>query len=136
MTVIAPPLPALPDHLLIGSRGEQIACRFLRSLGYRILGRNVRLAKDEVDILAWDPMDAVVVFAEVKTRARLHDDYTPELNLTHKKRANMMRGARQWVVRCGWEGGYRMDLIGVMDGKVTEHIQELSWGERRGKSLR
>lgn len=131
--ILSPPIPPLPEHLIIGSRGEKIACRFLQSLGYRILGRNVHLAKDEIDILAWDPVDAVVVFAEVKTRSRTHCDYTPELNLTHQKRTNMIRGARQWVARCAWEGGYRMDLLGVMDGKVVEHLKELSWGETRGR---
>lgn len=131
--ILPPPVSPLPDHLITGNRGEQIACRFLQSLGYRILGRNLRLAKDEVDILAWDPADAVVVFAEVKTRSRMHGDYTPELNLTRQKRANMIRGARQWVTRRGWEGGYRMDLLCVAGGNVTEHIKELSWGEEQGR---
>lgn len=135
-TLPPPSAPPLPDHLIIGSRGEQIACRFLQDLGYRILGRNLQLAKDEVDILAWDPVDFVVVFAEVKTRSRTHSEYTPELNFTREKRANMVRSARQWVARNGWQGGYRMDLLCVMGGRVTEHIKELSWGERRGKYMR
>ncbi len=123
----APPVPALPDHIRTGNRGEEIACRFLRSQGYVLLGRNLRLAKDEIDILAWDPADAVVVFAEVKTRSRTHPDYVPELNLTPAKRGTMIRGARQWVARHGWRGGYRLDLIGVMGGRVVEHLRELAW---------
>lgn len=52
----------------IGRRGETLACRLLRAKGYVILGRNLRLNHGEIDILARDGMDLVLV--EVKTRSR------------------------------------------------------------------
>ncbi len=50
----------------IGRRGEVLACRLLRAKGYVILGRNLRMNHGEIDILARDGLDLVLV--EVKTR--------------------------------------------------------------------
>ena len=36
----------------LGVRGENLAARFLRAQGYRILDRNVQLGKYEIDIIA------------------------------------------------------------------------------------
>jgi putative endonuclease len=50
-----------------GLWGEAQAERFLRSLGYKILGRRVHVGRhDEIDLLARD--DESLVFIEVKTR--------------------------------------------------------------------
>ena len=43
--------------------GEDIAATYLASIGYGIRSRNIRLGKDEIDILAHDPVDDVLVFA-------------------------------------------------------------------------
>ena len=45
-----------------------MAARFLRAQGYRILGRNVKLGKYEIDIIAQE--GDTVAFVEVKTRER------------------------------------------------------------------
>jgi putative endonuclease len=114
-------------HLLVGSEGEATATSFLQHLGYEIRGRNIRIGRDEVDILAFDPEDQVLVFAEVKTRSRLHEDYRPELNADWKKCAKLRRSARRWVAEHNYDGGYRLDLICVADGNITNHVKELSW---------
>jgi putative endonuclease len=111
----------------VGKQGEEAAERYLKSIGYDIRGRNVRMGKDEIDILAHDPVDDVVVFAEVKTRSRSSDDYPPELNMRGFKKWKLMRAARTWVSRHEYEKGYRMDLICIVDGRVTEHLKELEW---------
>ena len=54
------------SRLSFGGRGERAAERFLRRKGYRILGRNVRLAVGEIDLIAEE--NGVIVFVEVKTR--------------------------------------------------------------------
>jgi len=116
-------------HLRTGMRGEKIAAKFLRKLGYRIDGRNVRLGKDEIDIVAFDPATETMIFAEVKTRSRRHEDYRPELNADWHKVRRLQRSARKWVAEHSYEGGYRIDLLCVADGMVIEHIQELSWDD-------
>lgn len=113
-------------HIRTGRRGERTAVRFLHRHGYRVIGRNIRVGRrDEIDILAWDPEDRVLVFAEVKSRERNDDDYHPLLNATVEKRAALARSARRWVAMHEYPGGYRIDLLCVAGGEVTEHVVNL-----------
>ena len=50
----------------VGRAGEELAREYLASIGYEILGCNLRLCRREVDILARD--GDVLVVVEVKTR--------------------------------------------------------------------
>ncbi|HVW66478.1 MAG TPA: YraN family protein [Candidatus Peribacteraceae bacterium] len=121
--------PAIAAHIAEGRRGEDIAARYLRDHDYRIIDRNVRIGRDEIDIIAYDPIDRVLIFAEVKTRTRADDDYRPELNITHKKRARMSRAARRYMAksRVDDDVGYRLDVLCVADGTVIEHYPEVAW---------
>ena len=108
-----------------GKRGEEIASTFLNGAGYIVLYRNLRIRKDEIDLIAFDPEDTVIAFIEVKTRTRKHADYRPELNLTYGKRKCMGRAARAWVHQTRYEGGWRLDLLCVVEGVVTEHYKDI-----------
>lgn len=112
-----------------GTSGELSALRYLFSLGYSILGRNVKLGRDEIDLVLWDPADAVVVFAEVKSRRRKTSDFSPALRLTHRKKHAMHRAARKWIVEKNFDGGFRIDAVLVADGAVTEHYKEIAFSE-------
>lgn len=111
----------------VGLAGEEIARQYLKSIGYDIRGRNVRIGRDEIDILAHDPVDDVLVFAEVKTRSRRSDEFPPGLNIDWQKKRRLMRSARAWVNRYHYDRGYRIDLICVANGKVENHLRELDW---------
>ncbi|GAB4534571.1 MAG: YraN family protein [Thermodesulfovibrionia bacterium] len=50
----------------LGRKGEEIALRFLRKNGYKIVDRNYRTPIGEIDIIAKD--EDTLVFIEVKTR--------------------------------------------------------------------
>ena len=115
-------------HFQVGKQGEDIAEQFLRGIGYEVRGKNLRLGRDEIDLLAFDPVDHALVFAEVKTRSRQDADYPAHMNAGRRKRINLRRSARRWVTQHAYEGGYRMDLVCVEGGRVTQHIKELSWG--------
>lgn len=111
----------------IGIKGEEIAARYFVSIGYDIRGRNVRIGRDEIDILARDPVDDVIVFAEVKTRSSDSKDFPPELGIDWRKKQCLIHAARTWVNRHHYDRGYRMDLVSVADGKVIGHLKELDW---------
>lgn len=119
--------PPKAPHLRVGARGEAIAERFLRKSGYAIRGKNVRLGKDEIDILAFDPADEVLVFVEVKTSAVADPDYPASLRAGHRKIRKIARAARRWVAEQEYDGGYRIDLVCVEGGTVTQHIREVAW---------
>ena len=52
----------------IGALGEQLAVDHLCALGWRVLERNWRCRYGELDVIAFDPVTAALVFVEVKTR--------------------------------------------------------------------
>ncbi|MDD5103196.1 MAG: YraN family protein [Candidatus Peribacteraceae bacterium] len=110
-----------------GLKGEEIAARYFLSIGYDIRGRNVRVGHDEIDIIAHDPVDDVIVFAEVKSRSKLLEDFPPELGLDWRKKQCLIHAARAWVNRYHYDRGYRMDLVSVVGGRVTGHLKELDW---------
>ncbi len=54
-----------PPHLAVGRVGERIAASFLRRRGFAVVATNVRVGRDEIDIVAVGPTGTVAV--EVKT---------------------------------------------------------------------
>lgn len=56
------------NNLSIGKYGEDLACKFLEQLGYRIIERNFRIRGGEIDIIARD--GKTLVYIEVKTRGQ------------------------------------------------------------------
>jgi Holliday junction resolvase-like predicted endonuclease len=108
-----------------GVQGEQTAQYYLRDQGYSIYNTNVRLQYDEIDIIAYDHGDKVLVFCEVKTRSRASSFFNPMLNITNKKKQAMFRAARLWIAQAGYSGPYRLDVLCVIGSTVTEHLLEL-----------
>ncbi len=135
-TLLSPPPSIKPDTVRrlaarrkkdTGNAGEEAAKLHLETLGYSVLGTKVRVGRGEVDIIARDPLDDVLVFAEVKSRKQAHDDYCPELDLTPRKLRAMTRAARAWIADHDPGTGYRMDLICVVAQTVVNHVKELPW---------
>ncbi|HID55979.1 TPA: YraN family protein, partial [Candidatus Poribacteria bacterium] len=60
----------------IGLLGEEIAADFLRRKGYRLLERNIRIGRGEIDLVALD--GETLVFVEVKTRKGLRYGHPSE----------------------------------------------------------
>ena len=54
------------SNVVLGKTGEDSACLFLESKGYKIIERNFRCWLGEIDVIAQDKN--VLVFVEVKTR--------------------------------------------------------------------
>lgn len=108
--------------MMIGARGEDRAVAYLRDLRYVIYARNVRMGKDEIDIVAWDPADRAVVFVEVKTRSGNNSEYLPELNITYAKKKRMRRAALAWVDRRQYEGSWRMEAVMVVGIAIEHHF--------------
>ncbi|WP_169750326.1 YraN family protein [Corynebacterium lactis] len=78
----------------LGAVGEEIACRELISRGWSLLDRNVRVSRDEVDLLFYFDGDLHVV--EVKTRSGYGFGLGRE-SVTPAKLAKMRRAATTWL---------------------------------------
>ena len=100
--------------------GENIAAKRLRRLGYKILKRNVRFKRYEIDIIAKE--GDTTVFVEVKTR---RDDSfaSPEENVDATKRRHIRAAAHQFIAQQDDpDMYYRFDLVTVLapeKGKPT-----------------
>lgn len=116
---------AAPQHLEVGKKGEDAATKFLDRLGYEIRERNIRLNRDEIDILAFDPSENILVFVEVKSLMKSYDEFTPEMSFHHRKRARLKRAASQWLEKKKYEEDCRFDLVTVIDGRVAKHFKDV-----------
>lgn len=93
----------------LGQQGEQLAARYLKRLGYRVLERNVRRAGCEIDLIAQDGKE--VVFVEVKTRTSSVAGH-PEESVTPQKLQHIARAAEAWLLEQG-ERPWRVDVVSV-----------------------
>ena len=99
------------DKKQTGNYGEDLACKFLKSNGYKILERNYRIRGGEIDIVAKEG-DALV-FIEVKTRWS-HEYGPPVESMTPWKIKALLKTAKFYVQKINWEDKeYRLDFVGV-----------------------
>ncbi len=75
-----------------GRSGEDRACRYLRHRGYTILGRNLRLARGELDIVARH--NDLLVFIEVKAHRTRESGL---LAVSEDKCARLQSAALAWL---------------------------------------
>ncbi len=91
-----------------GRSGEDKACRYLQRHGYTILGRNIRLARGELDIIARHR--DLLVFVEVKAHQTRESGL---LAVNEDKCARLQSAALAWLARHSELGHLqcRFDLI-------------------------
>ena len=95
----------------LGTHGESVAATYLERKGLRILERNVRCGRGEIDLIAID--GPVVVFIEVKgSRGRRFG--APEEMVTPAKQRQLTRLATRYLQRRRWLGlPARFDVVAV-----------------------
>jgi putative endonuclease len=84
---------ARTDEQRTGDAAEDDVARLLEANGWTILGRNVRMGRYELDIVAVDPgPPRALVVIEVRWR-RTRDFGLPEETVDHRKRTRIRAGA-------------------------------------------
>lgn len=97
----------------LGMKGEEAACRFLKSRDYIVLERNWTCPAGEADVIAQDE-DGTLVFIEVKTRSNLETGLPCEA-VTPRKRARYERIAGYYLAEYdGSECRVRFDVISIL----------------------
>lgn len=106
-----------------GKTGEQLAARYLRRSGFRILERNYRSYRHEIDVIAWEKCSKTVVFAEVKTRTP-GSFGRPSDAVDRDKQRFLRFAAESWLLKNGGiEQPARFDVIEVLlPEKAIHHI--------------
>jgi putative endonuclease len=94
----------------VGRLGEEAACRLLEREGMRILERNVRFRRGEIDIVAQDGDERV--FVEVRLRGT-NPFQRAEESVGPRKLRRMLNAARAYVEGRGYGGYWRLDVVAV-----------------------
>lgn len=101
-----------------GVRGEDMAAAYLETAGYRIVARNWRFHRNEIDIIAMD--GDTLVFVEVKKRQDSAHGYGCEA-VDHAKQQRIRRVAEAYLActkRPQAETKCRFDVVSIDDDKI------------------
>lgn len=99
-----------PRHSL-GRRGEELAEKHLKKLGYKIIERNHVNAVGEIDLVALD--GATIVLVEVKTRSKV--GRAPAEAVDFRKRLKLSKVAGLYLAKKNWsERPARFDVVEVV----------------------
>jgi putative endonuclease len=105
----------------LGQKGEEIALRFLKKNGYRILERNYVCRMGEVDIIAREK--DTFAFIEVKTR-RSTAFGPPQLAVNPAKQMQLSKVALHFLKAKGLEEAKaRFDVVAILLGSKGEEIE-------------
>lgn len=114
----------MAQHNDLGNKGEEAAVLFLRNKNYKILKRNYRYFKHEVDIIAQFKNELVAV--EVKTRSSL-DFGNPQDFVKHSQIKSIVTAVDGFMEQQNLDLEVRFDIIAVLhtQGKfVIKHIED------------
>jgi len=117
-------LNKMANHNETGKLGEDIATRYLLKKGYKVLDRNWRWNKKELDIIAFD--GDLLVFIEVKTR-KYGSLENPKDAVTRKKQKFIISAANAYIDAKNIEKEVRLDIISVIlrdKENIIEHIED------------
>ncbi len=95
----------------IGNYGERVAAAFVRRHGYKVLTRNYKTTRGEIDLVCRH--GDVLVFVEVKTRAEV-EWVRPSEAIGAAKEAALQHAARRYLELLDREGiTFRFDAVEV-----------------------
>ena len=105
----------------VGRAGEDAAAKFLKAHGFKILERNYRSGRNEIDIIALD--GGILVFVEVKTRkseAKVGGFYA---GVSRRKTRNVHAAARDYMIKLPKRPQtYRFDIVEVSYSNSLDNL--------------
>lgn len=100
------------DPHTLGRAGEQLAAEYLASKGYRIVKRNFRSHRNEIDIVALN--GNILCFIEVKTRLSLEKGHPAEA-VTPQKQKEIIKAAKAYLLTLdNAEPDCRFDVVTIL----------------------
>ena len=107
----------------LGQKGEDVAADYLKTAGFKILFRNWKWGKHEIDIIAEN--DDFIIFAEVKTRSadfQMH----PVSAVNREKQKSIIMAANGYLQKFSIDKEGRFDIITIIktaDSYKIDHIE-------------
>jgi len=111
----------------IGKLGEELAEKFLKNKGYKIIERNYvpknvsGPLRGEIDIIA--EKDKIISFVEVKTLFNSKNIFLPEDKVDFKKRKKLIKIAENWLLekRKSFDVPWQIEVVGInIDSKLKK----------------
>ncbi|MGB8704744.1 MAG: YraN family protein [Gillisia sp.] len=112
----------MASHNELGKKGEDLAVDFLLKKGYKIVARNFRYLKSEVDIIARKKDTLAVI--EVKTRSTM-DFGNPQDFLKGRQIQRLVKAVDFFVNEHRLEVEVRFDIIAIIKNKAGTKIEHL-----------
>lgn len=111
----------MADHNELGKKAEDLAAEYLVKNGYRILVRNFRFKKTEIDIIS--EKDNLIIVTEVKARST---DFfiLPQEAVTKGKIKSIVTAANHFMEEFNKNQEVRFDIISVLPDQKGNLIVE------------
>lgn len=115
----------MADHNDFGKKAEELAAEYLQKNGYKILVRNFRYQKAELDLFA--EKDSLIVVVEVKARST--DVFNlPQEAVNKRKIKLIVSAANYFMEEYNKNQEVRFDIISVLPDEnknlMIEHITD------------
>jgi putative endonuclease len=111
-------------HNDLGKKGEDLAVEYLTNKAHRIIARNYRYEKAEVDIIS--ALGNTIVFTEVKARSTDRFGY-PEMQVSEKKKQLLRDAMEFYLMENKIKEEARFDIISIVindKGVEVFHIED------------
>ena len=119
----------MAKHNELGKKGEKLAQEMLSSKGYEIIDTNWRFGNDEIDIVAMDGGELVIV--EVKTRSTNFFG-NPEDAVDHNKEKFLIRATESYLEENKLDLETRFDIVAIVinnNETIIDHIEDAFYPE-------
>jgi len=104
-----------------GKSGEEAALRYLKNKKFKIIRRNFRFLRGEIDIIAYEKK--TLVFLEVKAR-KSKEFGLPEESVTHSKQRQIKKVAKGFLAQNN-----------LLDVQCRFDVLSLSFDEKKGYQI-
>ena len=114
----------MANHNEIGEKGEQLAIRYLKAKGFKILATNYRYRRFEIDIIAEYRQKLIIV--EVKTRQNSYLS-GPEYTVPKSKQKAIIECASAYIRLNEIDLDTRFDILSIIvnsKGQAIEHTED------------
>jgi len=103
-----------------GKESEDVACEYLKRKNYRIIERNFRTRRGEIDIIA--EKDGILIFVEVRSLQK--GLFNPIESIGRRKLERILKAARYYLMKRE-NAVCRFDVIGIIGNGKNRRIEHI-----------
>ncbi len=113
----------MAQHNELGHLGENIAANYLQKKGYKIIAKNYRFRRNEIDLIA--EFENKLIAVEVKTRQSTFMA-GPEETVTKTKQRRIIECINAFIDENEIDLEIQFDIVSVLIAKNEQNIRHIS----------